>query len=120
MCGRLQTACWAMPTLKRKDHGDEEELKNEADRRDGKPDPREVREPIAPECVDHQVGLVAERREERETGTHSDPDHKWAWIATRDYGRRDRNRKEQNRSRIVRSEERRVGKECRSRWSPYH
>ena len=22
--------------------------------------------------------------------------------------------------RIVRSEERRVGKECRSRWSPYH
>src|SRR2546429_8891457 len=23
-------------------------------------------------------------------------------------------------SRIVRSEERRVGKECRSRWSPYH
>src|SRR3712207_7987973 len=25
-----------------------------------------------------------------------------------------------NRLRIVRSEERRVGKECRSRWSPYH
>ena len=24
------------------------------------------------------------------------------------------------RSRAVRSEERRVGKECRSRWSPYH
>src|ERR1022692_4997483 len=24
------------------------------------------------------------------------------------------------RSRILRSEERRVGKECRSRWSPYH
>ena len=23
-------------------------------------------------------------------------------------------------ARIVRSEERRVGKECRSRWSPYH
>ena len=23
-------------------------------------------------------------------------------------------------SRIIRSEERRVGKECRSRWSPYH
>ena len=23
-------------------------------------------------------------------------------------------------SRVVRSEERRVGKECRSRWSPYH
>ena len=23
-------------------------------------------------------------------------------------------------SRLVRSEERRVGKECRSRWSPYH
>src|SRR2546426_6658951 len=25
-----------------------------------------------------------------------------------------------NRSRQLRSEERRVGKECRSRWSPYH
>src|SRR5258708_9128575 len=25
-----------------------------------------------------------------------------------------------NRLRILRSEERRVGKECRSRWSPYH
>ena len=24
------------------------------------------------------------------------------------------------RGRVVRSEERRVGKECRSRWSPYH
>ena len=24
------------------------------------------------------------------------------------------------RARIARSEERRVGKECRSRWSPYH
>ena len=23
-------------------------------------------------------------------------------------------------ARVVRSEERRVGKECRSRWSPYH
>ena len=23
-------------------------------------------------------------------------------------------------SRLIRSEERRVGKECRSRWSPYH
>ena len=25
-----------------------------------------------------------------------------------------------HRDRVVRSEERRVGKECRSRWSPYH
>ena len=25
-----------------------------------------------------------------------------------------------NETRVVRSEERRVGKECRSRWSPYH
>ena len=25
-----------------------------------------------------------------------------------------------NLSRVLRSEERRVGKECRSRWSPYH
>src|SRR3990167_3062871 len=27
---------------------------------------------------------------------------------------------EENSSAIIRSEERRVGKECRSRWSPYH
>ena len=27
---------------------------------------------------------------------------------------------EQEMNRIIRSEERRVGKECRSRWSPYH
>ena len=26
----------------------------------------------------------------------------------------------ENRGRLMRSEERRVGKECRSRWSPYH
>src|SRR5260370_37637876 len=28
--------------------------------------------------------------------------------------------REQPRQHVVRSEERRVGKECRSRWSPYH
>ena len=27
---------------------------------------------------------------------------------------------ETNRVNLIRSEERRVGKECRSRWSPYH
>src|SRR2546429_7922281 len=27
---------------------------------------------------------------------------------------------DKNKSRLIRSEERRVGKECRSRWSPYH
>ena len=27
---------------------------------------------------------------------------------------------EQNKNSVSRSEERRVGKECRSRWSPYH
>ena len=26
----------------------------------------------------------------------------------------------ENRQELLRSEERRVGKECRSRWSPYH
>src|SRR2546430_3772631 len=30
------------------------------------------------------------------------------------------NRKDKTGSRTFRSEERRVGKECRSRWSPYH
>ena len=35
--------------------------------------------------------------------------------------RADKLQKLQNRAaRIIRSEERRVGKECRSRWSPYH
>ena len=29
-------------------------------------------------------------------------------------------KKEQSGLRVFRSEERRVGKECRSRWSPYH
>ena len=28
--------------------------------------------------------------------------------------------KDKNKSKMMRSEERRVGKECRSRWSPYH
>ena len=31
-----------------------------------------------------------------------------------------RNREGMARYAIIRSEERRVGKECRSRWSPYH
>ena len=29
-------------------------------------------------------------------------------------------KKENSRYKAIRSEERRVGKECRSRWSPYH
>ena len=32
----------------------------------------------------------------------------------------DENRPAPGRGNVVRSEERRVGKECRSRWSPYH
>ena len=32
----------------------------------------------------------------------------------------ERNRQAQINIRLDRSEERRVGKECRSRWSPYH
>src|SRR5256885_5386073 len=31
-----------------------------------------------------------------------------------------RRHSDENRNRLMRSEERRVGKECRSRWSPYH
>src|SRR2546430_9341602 len=40
----------------------------------------------------------------------------------RDVGAEDlsERRVQQVRARVVRSEERRVGKECRSRWSPYH
>ena len=32
----------------------------------------------------------------------------------------DRFRRQGERREVTRSEERRVGKECRSRWSPYH
>src|SRR2546429_9939393 len=32
----------------------------------------------------------------------------------------DKNRKTESKLQVPRSEERRVGKECRSRWSPYH
>src|SRR5256885_2664391 len=41
----------------------------------------------------------------------------WNWGATRSKVRQSELRREQAQ---VRSEERRVGKECRSRWSPYH
>ena len=41
-----------------------------------------------------------------------------------DYGKflfdKAKKEKEQRKNQKVRSEERRVGKECRSRWSPYH
>src|SRR5260370_40655572 len=40
------------------------------------------------------------------------------WIAKSKY--KGRWREMVNRSALMRSEERRVGKECRSRWSPYH
>ena len=42
-----------------------------------------------------------------------------AVLATIDWRRRDLNPEAKNLI-VVRSEERRVGKECRSRWSPYH
>ena len=39
------------------------------------PDPGEVGEPIAAQAVDHQVGLIAERREERQAGSEHDGQH---------------------------------------------
>src|SRR2546430_9326512 len=41
-------------------------------------------------------------------------------LPSRDVPRPRRHRRDLPRQRGVRSEERRVGKECRSRWSPYH
>src|SRR2546430_16344170 len=45
-------------------------------------------------------------------------------LQSRDRGqqahRHDQDDRERQREALVRSEERRVGKECRSRWSPYH
>ena len=35
-------------------------------------------------------------------------------------GQEDKRGNQKERDRFSRSEERRVGKECRSRWSPYH
>ena len=49
-----------------------------------------------------------------------------AWERERARRRAERRRRRQREARIkraivlTRSEERRVGKECRSRWSPYH
>src|ERR1051326_36807 len=43
-----------------------------------------------------------------------------ARITPIEAGKRRRARRVQNARRSIRSEERRVGKECRSRWSPYH
>ena len=54
------------------------------------------------------LGMLGERRDQttagEEGGRAKSAERKTMWI----------------RLRIERSEERRVGKECRSRWSPYH
>ena len=42
------------------------------------------------------------------------------WEKGLTYAFRDRRNKKRNFRALWRSEERRVGKECRSRWSPYH
>ena len=49
-------------------------------------------------------------RVKREMELYEDPEEGWTYKTTR--------QGQQNRE--FRSEERRVGKECRSRWSPYH
>src|SRR3712207_2423809 len=41
-------------------------------------------------------------------------------VTIKPYGTRKRDLAVTNTARSIRSEERRVGKECRSRWSPYH
>ena len=46
-------------------------------------------------------------------------DRQWNWRQNRALDRRLRNGRLQGPA-CIRSEERRVGKECRSRWSPYH
>src|SRR3989449_10651687 len=62
-------------------------------------------------CVGSRVGMAAARRLALMGGAL------WERLA-RVFGRGARERSEAER--ILRSEERRVGKEGRSRWSPYH
>src|SRR2546428_244686 len=64
--------------------------------------------------VDAERTLVAARRAKAE-GNRRRPVARMARI--RIVGRR---RRVDHLARTARSEERRVGKECRSRWSPYH
>ena len=45
---------------------------------------------------------------------------RYTLAVDRRFQRRDNSGNEQTADFISRSEERRVGKECRSRWSPYH
>src|SRR2546427_2222787 len=56
------------------------------------------------------VECVTQRVAHRVEGHHDERDRQ-AWKGGRPPG---------NRHLVPRSEERRVGKECRSRWSPYH
>src|SRR2546426_4794389 len=67
---------------------------------------------------------------------HERPDLPGSWVATtagrvifnsivpvgllRELGFQNKVMRKKDLSELVRSEERRVGKECRSRWSPYH
>ena len=66
----------------------------------------------------HGIGLAYIRNTARRIGARlrldSRPGHGSRFILTFTPGQKHRSRK------IHRSEERRVGKECRSRWSPYH
>src|SRR3712207_9488822 len=73
---------------------------------------------VAPVTLHHRTDFAASMIDGR-TVMEIDPKGKsaqevtelWDYIA---------DRLEKNFRRTVRSEERRVGKECRSRWSPYH
>ena len=59
------------------------------------------------EIVDIQLARIAERLTDRRLSLHV-TDAARNWLADEGYDP------------LCRSEERRVGKECRSRWSPYH
>src|SRR2546430_15258943 len=67
------------------------------------------------DCGDLQHGAPAEAQPR--TGRESHDVHPFYGHVLLDGARQDRDRVERL---PIRSEERRVGKECRSRWSPYH
>ena len=73
-------------------------------------------------CLDQKTGTISYQRLARTTGPAKSRDHVRSWsssIAANSQMQRARHIHSRGRGER-RSEERRVGKECRSRWSPYH
>src|SRR3712207_1940389 len=83
------------------------------------------RQPIGTQQCPRRAGVVHQGEHEHEGGRKSDEQHA---APARQHPRpeggyaqeRETRKQPDSRRNLERSEERRVGKECRSRWSPYH